>query len=58
MEKIQENVCKQACSIFSYKRTTSKHICLCFLHLVLIFTPPLQHSIKKSIESGQPVNDL
>ena len=25
--------------MFSYKKTTSKHVCLCFLHLVLTFTP-------------------
>ena len=40
MEKIQENICKQACSyVFVQENYIKAHVCLYFLHLVLTFTP-------------------
>ena len=29
MEKIHDNMCKEACSYVSYKKTTSKHMFSC-----------------------------
>ena len=40
MEKIQENICKQACSyVFVQENYTKAHVLMYFLHLVLTFTP-------------------
>ena len=40
MEKLQENICKQACSyVFVQENYIEAHVCLYFLHLVLTFTP-------------------
>ena len=40
MEKIQENICKQACSyIFVQENYIKAHVLMYFLHLVLTFTP-------------------
>ena len=41
MEKIQENICKQACSyVFVQENYIEAHVLMDFLHLVLTFTPP------------------
>ena len=41
MEKLQENMCKQACFYVSVQdKYTKAHVCLYFLHLVL----PLHHN--------------
>ena len=40
MEKIQENICKQACLyVFVQENYIKAHVCSYFLHLVLTFTP-------------------
>ena len=40
MEKIQENICKQACLyVFVQENYIKAHVLMCFLHLVLTFTP-------------------
>ena len=40
MEKIQENICKQACSyVFVLENYIKAHVLMYFLHLVLTFTP-------------------
>ena len=40
MEKIQENICKQACSyVFVQENYIKAHVLMYFLHLVLTFTP-------------------
>ena len=39
MEKIQENICKQACYVFLQEHYIKAYVCLYFLHLVLTFTP-------------------
>ena len=40
MEKIQENICKQACSyVFVRENYIKAHVLMYFLHLVLTFTP-------------------
>ena len=50
MEKIQENICKQACSyVFVQENYIKAHVLMYFLHLMLTFTPPLHHNGKGSI---------
>ena len=58
MEKIQENICKQACLyVFVQENYIKAHVLMYFLHLVLTFTPhyiimvkgPLHRSGKGSI---------
>ena len=52
MEKIQENICKQACSyVFVQDNFIKAHVLMYmyFLHLALTFTPPLHHNGKGSI---------
>ena len=40
MEKIQENICKQACSyVFVQENYIKAHVLMYFLHLMLTFTP-------------------
>ena len=40
MEKIQENICKQACSyVFVQENYIKAHVLMYFLHLVLTFIP-------------------
>ena len=40
MEKIQENICKQACSyVFVQENYIKAHVLMYFLHLVLTSTP-------------------
>ena len=40
MEKIQENICKQACLyVFVQENYIKAHVLMYFLHLVLTFTP-------------------
>ena len=40
MEKIQKNICKQACSyVFVQENYIKAHVLMYFLHLVLTFTP-------------------
>ena len=47
MEKIQENICKQACSyVFVQENYIKAHV---LMHLVLTSTPPLHHNGKGSI---------
>ena len=48
MEKIQENICKQACS-YVQENYIKAHVLMYFLHLMLTFTPPLHHNGKGSI---------
>ena len=52
MEKIQENMCKQACAYVSVQENYTKaHVCLCFLHLVLTFTPHYIITVKGLLET-------
>ena len=46
MEKIHENMCKQACYVFIQNNYIKAHVLRYFFQLVLIFTPPL-HCIGK-----------
>ena len=54
MEKIQENICKQACSyVFVQDNYIKAHVLMYFLRLVHAhFYPPLHHNGKGSITPG------
>ena len=59
MKKIQENICKQACSyVFVQENYIKAHVLMYFLQLVLTFTPPLHHNGKGSIEELQANSSL
>ena len=58
MEKIHENICKQACLyVFVQENYIKAHVLMYFLHLVLTFTPhyiimvkgPLRKVLSESI---------
>ena len=52
MEKIQENICKQACSyVFVQENYIQAHVVMYFLHLVLTFTPHYIIMVKGLLDS-------
>ena len=51
MEKIQENICKQACSyVFVQENYIKAHVLMYFLHSVLTFTPHYIIMVKGLLE--------
>ena len=57
MEKIQENICKQACSyVFVQENYIKTRVLMYFLHLVLTFTPHYIIMVKGLLKGAHTVS--